>query len=159
MTAVGRRNDYLHHVGQTVSLLVMVSPRGVSVGRHCLQHEFQCNNSLCKPLRWMCDGEDDCGDNSDENPEECGEIYRISNLRQSSPIKSFVPLMLHSSGSLGKFQCPPTRQFRCHNDRVCLPLSKRCDGVDDCGDQSDELYCRKFQKQKAKSVVLFNNKF
>ncbi|XP_037535815.1 low-density lipoprotein receptor-related protein 1 [Nematolebias whitei] len=83
-----------------------------SVGRHCLQHEFQCNNSLCKPLRWMCDGEDDCGDNSDENPEECG-----------------------------KFQCPPTRQFRCHNDRVCLPLSKRCDGVDDCGDQSDELYC------------------
>uniref|UniRef100_A0A673BX90 Low density lipoprotein receptor-related protein 1Aa n=1 Tax=Sphaeramia orbicularis TaxID=375764 RepID=A0A673BX90_9TELE len=74
--------------------------------------EFQCNNTLCKPLGWKCDGEDDCGDNSDENPEECV-----------------------------KFQCPPTRQFRCHNDRVCLPVSKRCDGVNNCGDNSDELNC------------------
>uniref|UniRef100_A0A668U5R0 EGF-like domain-containing protein n=1 Tax=Oreochromis aureus TaxID=47969 RepID=A0A668U5R0_OREAU len=81
-------------------------------GRHCPQDEFQCNNTLCKPLGWMCDGEDDCGDNSDENPEQCV-----------------------------KFQCPPTRQFRCHNDRVCLPVSKRCDGVNNCGDNSDELNC------------------
>ncbi|KAM9759324.1 low-density lipoprotein receptor-related protein 1-like isoform 2-T2 [Menidia menidia] len=82
------------------------------VGRHCPLDEFQCNNTLCKPLGWKCDGEDDCGDNSDENPEECV-----------------------------KFQCPPTRQFRCHNDRVCLPVSKRCDGVNNCGDNSDELNC------------------
>uniref|UniRef100_A0AAX7UXR8 EGF-like domain-containing protein n=1 Tax=Astatotilapia calliptera TaxID=8154 RepID=A0AAX7UXR8_ASTCA len=81
-------------------------------GRHCPQDEFQCNNTLCKPLGWTCDGEDDCGDNSDENPEQCV-----------------------------KFQCPPTRQFRCHNDRVCLPVSKRCDGVNNCGDNSDELNC------------------
>uniref|UniRef100_A0A3Q3XIF9 EGF-like domain-containing protein n=1 Tax=Mola mola TaxID=94237 RepID=A0A3Q3XIF9_MOLML len=82
------------------------------VGRHCPQDEFQCNNTLCKPLGWKCDGEDDCGDNSDENPEECV-----------------------------KFQCPPTRQFRCLNDRVCLPLSKHCDGINNCGDSSDELNC------------------
>ncbi|KAK5872291.1 hypothetical protein PBY51_013006 [Eleginops maclovinus] len=82
------------------------------VGRHCPLDEFQCNNTLCKPLGWKCDGEDDCGDNSDENPEECV-----------------------------KFQCPPTRQFRCHNDRVCLPLSKRCDTVNNCGDNSDEVNC------------------
>lgn len=41
--------------------------------RTCPLDEFQCNNTLCKPLAWKCDGEDDCGDNSDENPEECGE--------------------------------------------------------------------------------------
>ncbi|KAJ0060731.1 hypothetical protein NL108_017814 [Boleophthalmus pectinirostris] len=80
--------------------------------RHCPQDEFQCNNTLCKPLGWRCDGEDDCGDNSDEDPEQCV-----------------------------RFQCPPTRQFRCHNDRVCLPVSKRCDGVNNCGDNSDELNC------------------
>uniref|UniRef100_A0AAV2M5F0 EGF-like domain-containing protein n=1 Tax=Knipowitschia caucasica TaxID=637954 RepID=A0AAV2M5F0_KNICA len=82
------------------------------VGRHCPLEEFQCNNTLCKPLGWKCDGEDDCGDNSDESPKECV-----------------------------RFQCPPTRQFRCHNDRVCLSLSKRCDGVNNCGDNSDELNC------------------
>ena len=34
------------------------------------------------------------------------------------------------------------RQLRCHNDRVCLPMEKRCDGVNNCGDNSDELKCR-----------------
>uniref|UniRef100_A0A3Q2NMI4 LDL receptor related protein 1 n=1 Tax=Fundulus heteroclitus TaxID=8078 RepID=A0A3Q2NMI4_FUNHE len=80
--------------------------------RHCPQNEFQCNNTLCKPLGWKCDGEDDCGDNSDENPEGCR-----------------------------RFQCPPTRVFRCLNDRVCLHMSRRCDGVNNCGDNSDELNC------------------
>lgn len=42
--------------------------------RTCPLDEFQCNNTLCKPLAWKCDGEDDCGDNSDENPEECGKM-------------------------------------------------------------------------------------
>ncbi|XP_072571437.1 low-density lipoprotein receptor-related protein 1-like isoform X1 [Paramormyrops kingsleyae] len=82
------------------------------VGRHCPLDEFQCNNTLCKPLAWKCDGEDDCGDNSDENPEECK-----------------------------KFHCPPSRQFRCRNDRVCLWIGKQCNGVDNCGDNTDELNC------------------
>uniref|UniRef100_A0A3Q4MZE3 EGF-like domain-containing protein n=1 Tax=Neolamprologus brichardi TaxID=32507 RepID=A0A3Q4MZE3_NEOBR len=82
-------------------------------GRHCPLDEFQCNNTLCKPLAWKCDGEDDCGDNSDEKPDECR-----------------------------KFQCPPTRAFRCQNDRVCLQVSRRCDGVNNCGDNSDELNCQ-----------------
>ncbi|XP_063064253.1 low-density lipoprotein receptor-related protein 1 isoform X3 [Engraulis encrasicolus] len=85
-----------------------------TVGRQCPPDEFQCNNTLCKPLAWKCDGEDDCGDNSDENPETCRD-----------------------------FQCPPTRSFRCTNDRVCLSLVKRCDGVDNCGDNSDEMHCDK----------------
>uniref|UniRef100_A0A8D0ALX9 LDL receptor related protein 1 n=1 Tax=Sander lucioperca TaxID=283035 RepID=A0A8D0ALX9_SANLU len=87
---------------------------GGAAGRHCPLDEFQCNNTLCKPLAWKCDGEDDCGDNSDETPEECR-----------------------------KFQCPPTRAFRCQNDRVCLQVSKRCDGVNHCSDNADELNCRK----------------
>lgn len=50
----------------------------VSVGQYCLLDEYQCNNTLCKPLGWKCDGEDDCGDNSDENPEECSKyLYYV----------------------------------------------------------------------------------
>lgn len=48
-----------------------------SAGRHCPLDEFQCNNTLCKPLAWKCDGEDDCGDNSDENPEVCSEYSLV----------------------------------------------------------------------------------
>lgn len=51
-----------------------------SAGRHCPLDEFQCNNTLCKPLAWKCDGEDDCGDNSDENPEECSECSLMNHI-------------------------------------------------------------------------------
>ncbi|KAK2101971.1 hypothetical protein P7K49_019638 [Saguinus oedipus] len=80
--------------------------------RTCPLDEFQCNNTLCKPLAWKCDGEDDCGDNSDENPEECAQ-----------------------------FVCPPNRPFRCKNDRVCLWIGRQCDGTDNCGDGTDEEDC------------------
>lgn len=40
-----------------------------------------------------------------------------------------------------KFQCPPNRPFRCKNDRVCLWIGRQCDGIDNCGDNTDEKDC------------------
>lgn len=47
-------------------------------GNICRADEFLCNNSLCKLHFWVCDGEDDCGDNSDEAPDMCGMTFHVS---------------------------------------------------------------------------------
>lgn len=42
----------------------------------CGVDEFRCKDSgRCIPARWKCDGEDDCGDASDEPKEECGRRH------------------------------------------------------------------------------------
>lgn len=37
----------------------------------CAARQFQCDNNRCVPLTWVCEGENDCGDNSDEKPSLC----------------------------------------------------------------------------------------
>lgn len=38
--------------------------------RECEEDEFSCQNGYCIRSLWHCDGDNDCGDNSDE---QCGE--------------------------------------------------------------------------------------
>ena len=37
----------------------------------CPGYQFTCNNGDCEPESYVCDGTDDCGDNSDEE-QNCG---------------------------------------------------------------------------------------
>lgn len=46
----------------------------VSGAFFCRADEFICNNTLCKLHTWVCDGKDDCGDNSDEDADMCGGL-------------------------------------------------------------------------------------
>ena len=63
----------------------------------------------------MCDGDNDCGDNFDE--QNCTGI----------PATTPLPCSKDS--------------FRCANGQGCVPNSWRCDGESDCLDNSDEDNC------------------
>jgi len=66
-------------------------------GRYCPQSRFQCNNNLCVSLTDICDGTDDCGDNSDEKPTMCGEFIAITLiLFYATGVKRIMLLRLRS---------------------------------------------------------------
>lgn len=49
----------------------------------CMQRQFHCTNGRCIPNAWVCEGENDCGDNSDEAPALCkGRKLMIFNFRK-----------------------------------------------------------------------------
>ena len=53
------------------------------LGNQCLMNQFQCDNQNCVPRSTLCNGRDDCGDNSDETQDCIGTLthYPYSNLR------------------------------------------------------------------------------
>ena len=48
----------------------MCVPKNVT----CEASKFNCRNGKCISRMWACDGDDDCGDNSDEDEKYCSEF-------------------------------------------------------------------------------------
>lgn len=129
----------------------------------CPSGEFMCANRKCLATNYVCDGDDDCGDGSDElkcaSPLTCGPNHLRCNTSEC------VPLMWSCDGDPdcsdssdeGPERCGgdgvpylPNRranctagEFRCANGE-CVRLTWKCDGDPDCKDKSDESDCREF---------------
>ncbi|XP_025087886.1 low-density lipoprotein receptor-related protein 4-like isoform X3 [Pomacea canaliculata] len=82
-----------------------------SVCSSCPSRLFACGNCVCIPQHWVCDGDDDCEDSSDEEGSICEAPHTC-----------------------------PEKDFTCHNGE-CINQSWLCDGDNDCGDSSDEIAC------------------
>nr|CAD7262753.1 unnamed protein product [Timema shepardi] len=93
--------------------------------RSCNDTEFKCNSTgRCIPWAWVCDGEHDCDDQSDESVEQ-GCLGK-----QSMPC-------LFSMFKCANDRCIAKEEFQCDSGK-CVSKTSTCDGVDDCGDRSDE---------------------
>lgn len=118
-----------------------------SAGQTCSVDYFQCANGNCVPKYWQCDGDNDCGDNSDEV--KCTKVSCGPNSFQCDNGKcipsywtcDFDPDCEDSSDEINcKYSNCSAGQFRCKNGR-CISMHWRCDLEDDCHDGSDEVDC------------------
>eukprot|EP00075_Anas_platyrhynchos_P030080 XP_027319333.1 low-density lipoprotein receptor class A domain-containing protein 1 isoform X5 [Anas platyrhynchos] len=74
---------------------------------------FLCDDRVtCIPASQVCDRTSNCRDGEDEQEELCGDLPR---------------------------SLPPYLVFRCGNPAHWVYADKRCNGINDCGDCSDEI--------------------
>uniref|UniRef100_A0A803TQP0 LDL receptor related protein 1B n=1 Tax=Anolis carolinensis TaxID=28377 RepID=A0A803TQP0_ANOCA len=83
----------------------------------CIKGEFLCHDLVtCVSRNWLCDGEPDCPDDSDESIDVCPEEI--------------------------EFKCP-LNHLKCIGTNRCIHLSQLCNGIYDCPDGYDEgVHCR-----------------
>lgn len=111
----------------------------------CDSSTFTCANGKCIDKSFVCDNENDCGDDSDEL--SCTKEDSCSPGEFSCSLHTHICLP-DSARCNGTSECPHHEdeqncsechvdEFSCSNKK-CVPREWICDRSDDCGDNSDE---------------------
>lgn len=135
----------------------------------CAATNFACTNldySLsCMDNAWKCDDEQDCLDNSDEagcrTPISCAadtqfackdgfqcvdaayhcDAKQQKDCRDGSDELDCPPPPTPPFSCPARYGMPSSMWFPCSSRSKCIRLAWKCDGMNDCGDNSDEQGC------------------
>merc|ERR1711970_545036 len=111
---------------------------------NCNRNQFSCDNGNCINASWKCDGDNDCGDMSDENNCEakCRANQFTCDNKKCVPANWKCDNMDDCGDNSDEKNCATcsSSQFTCDNKK-CVPANWKCDNMDDCGDNSDEKNC------------------
>ncbi|KAM8808283.1 uncharacterized protein ACNFOS_001969 [Eudromia elegans] len=108
-------------------------------------HAWQCDDGRCILGGWRCDGAADCPDGSDERDCVCGaKKVQCPGTHHCIPHWELCDRHRDCEDGWDEEGCPLQPclpgQWQCRN-RLCVMDSWKCDGVDHCGDSSDEDVC------------------
>ncbi|XP_067141982.1 low-density lipoprotein receptor-related protein 4-like isoform X1 [Centruroides vittatus] len=114
----------------------------------CGDNEFSClsssQNCTCIPVRWHCDGDNDCEEENDEigcDPPTCSSDQFMCTNRKCILKRWRCDDDPDCPDNADENDCVARNctelEYKCANGR-CIAQEWKCDGDNDCGDKSDE---------------------